>query len=113
MGVIKHPTAHPALIAILSRYDRGALEDIAAAAIEIMDLMDGDPDLEPNGDELDGTSGEDDFIDHNASWQGHPGCPVSDPPEDDTEDRCMAGDDGCSPVWHHGVRHWGYDREAD
>ncbi len=75
--------------------------------------MDGDPDLEPNGDELDGTSGEDDFIDHNASWQGHPGCPVSDPPEDDTEDRCMAGDDGCSPVWHHGVRHWGYDREAD
>ena len=41
--------------------------------------MDGDPDVELNGDELDGTRGEDDFCDHNANWLGQPGCPVSDP----------------------------------
>jgi hypothetical protein len=47
--------------------------------IDHLDEMDGDPDLEANGDELDGSLGEDDFCDHNADWLGHPGCPLSDP----------------------------------
>lgn len=78
MGMINHPSALPALTAMLSRYDRAALEDIVSAAIEVMDLMDGDADLEPNGDELDGSMGEDDFCNHNAYMAGS-GCPISDP----------------------------------
>jgi hypothetical protein len=61
--------------------------DQIAAAIEtmvaVLDLLDGDPDLELNGDELDGSShAEDEFWPH-SSWQSHAGCPVSDPAEDD------------------------------
>ena len=113
MGMINHPSALPALTAMLARYDRAALEDIVSAAIEVMDLMDGDTDLEPNGDELDGSMAEDDFGPQNANWLGYPGCPISDPGEDDTEDRCVAGDDGCAPICIYGRLYWGYDREAE
>ncbi|ALR19027.1 hypothetical protein ATN00_00545 [Sphingobium baderi] len=36
----------PAVARILSRYDRERLEGFVAIAIDLMDLMDGDPDLE-------------------------------------------------------------------
>lgn len=32
--------------------------------------------------------------------------------EDDNEDCCPAGDDGCAPVWRHGIRHWGSHEEG-
>ncbi|WP_293873185.1 hypothetical protein [Sphingomonas sp. UBA978] len=54
--------------------------------IDRMDELDGDL-VEANGDELDGTGGEDDFVDHSANWLGYPGCPVSDPGEDDHHHR--------------------------
>ncbi|SCW36799.1 hypothetical protein SAMN02927924_00229 [Sphingobium faniae] len=44
----------PAVARILSRYDRERLEGFVAIAIDLMDLMDGDPDLE------DGDADEDD-----------------------------------------------------
>lgn len=54
--------------------------DSLALAIEtliaVLDAIDGDPDLEPNGDELDGNWSEDDWMHHYGSG---PGCPVSDP----------------------------------
>ena len=56
---------------------RIAIERTIQAAIEALDLIDGNPDLELNGDELDGTAGEDDFYPH-SDWQGSPGCPVAD-----------------------------------
>ena len=46
------------------------------AGLELLDVVGGDPDAEPNGDEGDGPRGEDDFCEHFA---GGPGCPLSDP----------------------------------
>lgn len=67
--------------------------DIAIEAlIELRNALDGDADVEPNGDELDGENAEDSFgppPGNVAAWAG-PGCPIADPD--------MAVDDiGCDP----------------
>lgn len=54
------------------------IESSVQSLIETLDALD-DPDLEPNGDELDGDGAEDDFMDHYGA--GLPGCPVADPAE--------------------------------
>ena len=41
-----------------------------------LDRMDGDPDIEANGDEADGTFSEDEFFRFEGTM---PGCPISDP----------------------------------
>ena len=41
----------PAVTRVLSRYDRGQLADFIEVAIGLLDTLDGDPDLEPNGDD--------------------------------------------------------------
>jgi hypothetical protein len=53
------------------------LGSLAETAISLADLIGPDPDLEPNGDERDGTAAEDDF----CAFVGHlgPGCPLADP----------------------------------
>ena len=71
---------------VLSTFDREQLSGFIEVALALLDLADGDPDLEPNGDELDGTAGEDDFYPH-SNWLAQPGCPISDP------DACSASDD--------------------
>lgn len=50
-----------------------------------MDADDGNPDVELNGDELDGNGGEDDFVSWGVGISGYggPGCPISDPGEDE------------------------------
>jgi hypothetical protein len=57
--------------------------EIATAIEVLIDLLDqigGDPDLEPNGDELDSTGAEDDFCVHNVPFAlAGPGCPLADP----------------------------------
>lgn len=71
--------------------------DSLAMAIEtliaVLDAIDGDPDVELNGDEFDGQNSEDEFMDH-SHWHGAPGCPISDPDSavDDTycDDRELA-----------------------
>ena len=88
-ALIALPNAATPVGRLLGRFDRIQLEGFIAIAIELLDLADGDPDVEPNGDELDGNLGEDDFHHQNAGWLGEPGCPVSDPggdPLDDGED---------------------------
>jgi hypothetical protein len=63
------------------------VREIAAAAqalINLLDAIDGDFDLEMNGDEEDANAAEDDFVDH--AVDGLAGCPVADPPEEDSED---------------------------
>ena len=95
----------PAVIAILSRFDRSQLEGFIEIAIELTETLDGDPDIELNGDEADGSLSEDDFNGHNCPMhlQG-PGCPISDPAEEDdhcgqsTEDELSSGCVGM----HHG-----------
>lgn len=67
-----------ALLTVIPSLSRAELGRLVHRMIGHMDDMDGDTDLEPNGDELDGSLGEDDFCDHNTYMPG-PGCPVSDP----------------------------------
>ena len=70
------------LLSVIPSLPRHALDRLVEKAIDHMDEQDGDPDAEFDGDELDGTMGEDDFHHQNANWLGEPGCPVSDPAED-------------------------------
>lgn len=95
----------------LSRHD---LEDLTERLIDRLDEIDGDIDVEPNGDERDGSLGEDDFNVQHGNWMAQPGCPLSDPDMgvedyafDPEEDMCLAGDDGCGPVLIHGHVYWG------
>lgn len=95
--VLNHPlapVAPPAAVArILSRFDRDQLAAFISVAIDLLDVADGDPDVELNGDEKDGSLGEDDFHDRSETWSGMPGCPVSDPPEADGDERDGNGDE--------------------
>ena len=64
---------------MLATFDRAQLEGFVAVAIDLMDLSDGDADVEAAGDELDGTNAED--VVGNVTmdpWQHGPGCPISD-----------------------------------
>lgn len=70
----------PHIARILSRCDRDEIETFIGVAIDLLDKFDGDPDLEANGDELDGSGAEDDFCSHNPDG---PGCPIADAGEDD------------------------------
>lgn len=81
MGALTHMASPPpaAISRVLSTFDREQLEGFIAVAIDLLDLADPDPDIEPNGDELDGSGAEDDFVSHNAGVFPGPGCPVSDP----------------------------------
>lgn len=74
---------------------RPLLARLTEKMIERLDQLDGDADAELDGDEEDSSSAEDDFFVHEPTspW-GDAGCPISDPPEDSDEDRCLAGDDG-------------------
>ena len=62
----------PAVTRILSRFDRRKLGGFVEIAIELMNLEDGDPDLE------DATNLEDEAIEPQLLHSGGPGCPVSD-----------------------------------
>lgn len=77
------PTADTPLGRILAQFDRLKLEAAIEVMIGLLDVTDGDPeDHQANGDELDGTGGEDDFIDRSSHVDGA-GCPISDPGEDE------------------------------
>lgn len=65
------------LMRMLARYDRAKVEAFVEISISLLDLMDGDPDTEANGDETDHTESEDCFIEHGIGLAA--GCPVSDP----------------------------------
>lgn len=68
--------------AFLSQFDRAMLERFVEAGIALLDAIDGDADLELNGDEHDHNGAEDDFVDWRAgaSHDGiGPGCPIADP----------------------------------
>lgn len=95
--VINHSSAMPAVAQILGRYDRPQLEAFVSVAIDLLDAMDGDLDLGPNGDELDGSGGEDDFWPHSSNWLGEPGCPLSDPDTAVDDYRCDDIDQDLEP----------------
>lgn len=80
-GTIPHM---PAVARILARHDRDHLAAFIAVAIDLLDVLEGDPDLE------DATDLEDDFalspVTRRDADKG-PGCPIAD------SDYCLAGDD--------------------
>jgi len=66
------------VLRLLGDFDRKKLESFIEISIALLDLYDGDPDVEANGDELDGVYDEDEFADMNHHASG-PGCNISDP----------------------------------
>jgi hypothetical protein len=63
----------------LSAKERRQIESRVEFLISVLDAADGDIDVGPDGDELDGSFGEDDFVDVKSLgiWAG-PGCPIAD-----------------------------------
>ena len=90
------------LLSMIPSLPRAALDRLTERMIDRMDEIDGDADIEPNGDDLDGAEIEDEFY----SWRdSDPGDPAD--AEDDTEDCYPAGDDyphaGLSPLSQMGA----------
>ncbi|PTD20435.1 hypothetical protein [Sphingomonas fennica] len=67
------------LLYLLADLGRREMEELVELAIDLLNLADGDLDIEANGDELDFNGAEDDFGDGLAFGSGEPGCPISDP----------------------------------
>lgn len=64
-------------VPMLTRHELAALTE---RLIDALDSMEGDLDLEPNGDELDGSTAEDDYgATANMHTWSHAGCPIADP----------------------------------
>lgn len=71
-------TPVPSLGLVFSSRDRKALAAFVEAAINLMDVLDGEDDLELNGDEADHNQAEDDFCKWRKKGEG-PGCDIGDP----------------------------------
>lgn len=86
-----------AALSVIPTLPRAVLARLVARAIERLDEIDGDPDLEPNGDEEDGSAAEDDFM-----YQGGhgPGCDIADPGGCDH--------DGREPDHDHEIETWSH-----
>lgn len=70
---------------------RNAVHDMIERLLAWIDEKDGDPDLELDGDELDGNGSEDDFMTHTGD--GRPGCPIADPDKGADDDGEGVDDD--------------------
>lgn len=91
------------IMRLLSRFDREKIEAFAEISIALLDLQDGDPDLEV-------TDAEDDFLTLPAEVDFGPGCPLADAAEvdDEPEDDDPAGqcdEDGVNTA-HGGLAGW-------
>lgn len=82
----------PNVTRILARFQRPQIEAFITIAIDLLDTIDGDSEVEANGDETDHMGSEDDYNPASHRFDG-PGCPLSDPGEDNDSDFCTAGDD--------------------
>lgn len=72
------------MLAVIPSMPRPALARLVQRAIDRMDDLDGDPDFEPCGDELDSSNAEDEALALSAmqfrlDQQCGPGCSVADP----------------------------------
>lgn len=76
------------MLRVIPSLPRPMLARLTERMIERLDELDGDPELEPNGDEHDGTNAEDEPY---SEWFGYnagrgAGCPISDPGGGNIED---------------------------
>ena len=95
----------PAVARILARFEREQLAGFIAVALDLIDTLDGDADLEDNADREANDGDEQDvaWIEwntmHGPQKRGHNRLAGEeddeddDPPEDDDSDRCLAGED--------------------
>ena len=88
---ITAPTAEGAILRLLDVCNAADIATAVDMFIERLDKLDGDPDLEPKGDEVDGVFAEDDFCTHNLVYPGA-GCPVAD-------GNCATGAGAGDPSW--------------
>lgn len=100
----------PAVMAILDRFNRDELGNAIEVLVALLDIWDGDADIELAGDETDFTGAEDEACHH--SLPGHligPGCPIADPD-------CAVDDSGCDDInddrehEEHGVARYSIDQ---
>lgn len=63
-------------LSVIPSLPRPVLERLVQSIIDRLDDMDGDTDIEPNGDEEDGNRCEDDVMHHYGEGAG---CPIADP----------------------------------
>ncbi|WP_313228580.1 hypothetical protein [Sphingobium yanoikuyae] len=75
-----------AMLTVFPALRRTELERIAHLAIDRMDWIDGDPDLEWSGDEFDTGNSEDEQLTGHALVPVGPGCLISDPGGGNVED---------------------------
>ena len=69
------PAPPAAVSRVLATFSRDELAAFVTVAIDLLDLAGGNPDVEANGDELDGTNAEDEECGFGSDG---PGCPCSD-----------------------------------
>jgi hypothetical protein len=71
------PTPPAAIMAaMLNRHSEREIADAMEIMVDLLDMMHGDTDLEPNGDELDGDSRSEDSFEFHGGYG--PGCPIAD-----------------------------------
>jgi hypothetical protein len=101
-----------AALAIIPSLPRPVLDRLTQRMIERLDALDDADGYEPNNDEMDGNGSEDDFMLHAANWIGHPGCPISDPGEDEHDQELV--DEREPEPWPGGgdIRHEGWRASA-
>jgi len=101
-----------ALLSAIPSLPRAMLDRLVAGMIDRLDELDGDPDIEPNGDEHDGNPGEDDFWPF-AELRLGPGCPVSnmdyehdgrEPENEDGEEASRPPEGACKSAEAHRKR---------
>lgn len=92
-----------ALELVLKLGKPAAADEIAAqieALIATLDKLDGDTDVELNGDELDGNgTAEDEFYPHGRHDHANPGCPLADPGGGDADDEGEKEDGILDPIY--------------
>lgn len=113
-------------LSVIPSLPRPLLARLVERAMERLDEIDGDPDVELNGDELDGTCAEDEAgAELYARPFSGPGCPISDPdfgiddvPHDDIGEAELEegvhgsyGVDQRIAAVGHGYQPWDIDRE--
>ena len=65
--------------AVMAQFDRDKIASAVEVLVNLLDVLDGDPDLEPDGDETDGNGAEDEPCAWFATCGNGPGCLTADP----------------------------------
>jgi len=90
------PVQLEALLMAMPSLPRTTLERAVERMIDRLDVIDGDADHEPDGDELDGGNAEDEALTADVQFGHGPGCSISDPDWDrdaDEMDHPVYGED--------------------